>query len=285
MKQLLLTILTFLLLISGLHAQSASTLKVMTWNIRLDTPHDSLNQWAYRKEALAAEVLKHRPDVFCVQEALHNQMHDLNKKLKGYKSIGVARDDGYKMGEYCAVFYNNHSLKMIRKGTFWLSETPDSAGSRGWDAACNRIVTWGEFKDKKNNQRFIVFNTHFDHIGEVARVESAKLILKKIHEIASELPVILTGDFNVNSKHRVYKILTYPENEVNLADSRERATTSNGPDYTWVTFSKSFEPIEIIDFIFTSLDIEIISNEIIDFTNNDRFLSDHLPVLIRLKVK
>lgn len=285
MKQFLLIILSFVLSVHYSIGQSASTIKAMTWNIRLDTPYDSADQWSNRKSGLVKEVLKNRPDVLGVQEALNNQMTDLKKRLKGYKSLGVARDDGHKKGEYSAIFYDTRTLLVLRHGTFWLSENPDIAGSRGWDAACNRVVTWGEFKIKKSGQHFLVFNTHFDHVGEQARVESAKLIIRKIHELGNGLPTILTGDFNVSSKHRAYRILTYPENEVVLADSRERATTVIGPDFTWVTFDRTFIPGEIIDFIFTTSDIEIISNEIIDFRHDGRFLSDHLPVLARIKLK
>jgi endonuclease/exonuclease/phosphatase family metal-dependent hydrolase len=177
------------------------------------------------------------------------------------------------------------ATKVLRSGTFWLSETPGKAGSRGWDAACNRVVTWAEFKDKITGKHFMVFNTHFDHIGEVARVESARLINRKIAELAHKLPVVLTGDFNVSAKHRAYNIITYPENEYVLADSRQRAMMKTGPDVSWVSFDPNYNETDLIDFIFTTLDIEVLSNSIYDFRPSRKFLSDHLPVTAVLKFR
>jgi len=263
--------------------QENQDFKVMTWNIRLDVKSDSLNQWEYRRQGLCAEVMHRSPAVLGVQEALNNQMTDLKKCLRGYRSLGVARDDGKKAGEFSALFYNRKIVKPVRSGTFWLSETPDVAGSRGWDAACNRVVTWAEFVHKASGRHFMVFNTHFDHMGDTARVESAMLINRRIAELANRLPVILTGDFNVNAKHRAYRILTYPENEYVLADSRQRAETTSGPDITWVSFNPEYNETDLIDFIFTTPDLKVIDNTIFDFRQSGRFLSDHLPVIATLR--
>lgn len=266
-------------------AQDNDTLRVMTWNIRLATKDDGANQWQYRKQCVCEEIRNQSPAVLGVQEALNVQMADLRKCLKGYKSLGVARDDGKKAGEFSALFYKKSKLKEVRSGTFWLSETPDKAGSRGWDAACNRVVTWAEFRDKDSGKSFMVFNTHFDHIGDTARVESAMLINRKIAELAQRLPVIVTGDFNVNAKHRAYRILTYPENEYVLTDSRVKAKVKNGPDVTWVSFDPAFAATDIIDFIFTSPEVEVISNTIFDFRPTGKYLSDHLPVTTSFTLK
>ncbi len=267
------------------HAQENDSLRIMSFNIRLDTPDDGLNQWKYRKDELCTEVRKNNPHVLGVQEALNNQMVDLRGCLKGYKSIGVARDDGKKQGEYSALFYKKKALRALRSGTFWLSETPDVPGSRGWDAACNRVVTWAEFKDRRTGNKFLAFNTHFDHIGDTARVESAQLIIRKVAELADDLPLVLMGDFNITSKHRAYRILTYPENEVVLTDSRLKAKNRSGPEHTWVTFNSDFEASDIIDFIFTSLEVEVLEHKIIDFRESGRPLSDHLPVVTVIKLK
>ncbi len=131
-----------------------------------------------------------------MQEALHVQMNDLQKALPDFKYAGVGRTDGKQDGEYSAIFYNAKKLQLLESKTFWLSETPTVAGSKSWDAAITRIVTWAKFKDIESSKTFFVFNTHFDHIGKVARRESAKLLLKKINEIAGNSSVIITGDFN-----------------------------------------------------------------------------------------
>jgi endonuclease/exonuclease/phosphatase family metal-dependent hydrolase len=271
---------------STLFAQDSGNLKVMTWNIRLDTPDDGSNQWKYRKDGLCEEILKRKPDVLGVQEAMFNQMKDMRRQLKGYKSVGVGRDDGKKGGEFSAIFFQKNKLKAIRSGTFWLSGTPDVPGSRGWDAACNRVVTWAEFEQKSTGKHFIAFNTHFDHVGEEARVQSALLIIKKMGELAGKLPVILTGDFNVTSKSKAYRILTFSENEITLSDTRVRTGAQiNGPDYSFVGFSPSFEPTELIDYILVTWDFEVVGNEIYDFRPEGKYLSDHLPVIADLKIK
>lgn len=272
-------------MVAPLFAQQQAIMKVMTWNIRLDTPDDGPNQWQYRKDGLCDEILKQHPDILGVQEALPNQMKDMRKRLKGYKSIGVGRDDGKNSGEFSALFYNKKELKSLRSGTFWLSETPDIAGSRGWDAACNRIVTWAEFADKTSGKHFISMNTHLDHMGEQARVESAQLILNKINELAHQLPVILTGDLNVSNKHRAYRILTFSENEYVLSDTRERVgAIKNGPDYSFIGFDPAVEPTELIDFILATWNFEVISSTIIDFRTGGRYLSDHLPIITELQL-
>ncbi len=175
----LLLLLAGIILPMSLQAQQPGQIKVMSWNIRLDTPADGQNQWKYRKSGVCDLIMNESPDLLGVQEALHNQMKDMRNGLKGYKSIGVARDDGKKAGEYNAVFYKKSRLRSLRSGTFWLSETPDQPGSRGWDAACNRVVTWSVFRDKETGREFLMMNTHFDHVGDTARIESAALIIRK----------------------------------------------------------------------------------------------------------
>lgn len=277
-------ILLFTVSIKG-YTQENHQIKVMTWNIRLDTPDDGKNQWLYRRDAMGQVIHKQLPDILGVQEAMDNQMKDLRKRLKGYRSIGVARDDGKKAGEYSAIFYNKKKLTPIRCGTFWLSETPDVPGSRGWDAACNRVVTWAEFEHKPSRSHFVMMNTHFDHMGDTARVESAHLIIKKAASLSEKLPVIVTGDFNVTEKNRAYRILTSAENEVVLSDTRKRAGAEiSGPDFSFTGFNPEITPTELIDFIFATWDIKVISNTILLFDNTQPYLSDHLPVTAVLEL-
>lgn len=274
------------LLIPALKAQDTNALKVMTFNIRLDTESDSSNQWKYRKDMLCDEILKQKPHILGVQEALDNQMNDMRNNLKGYKSLGVARDDGKKSGEYSAIFYMEKELKPVRSGTFWLSETPDVAGSRGWDAACNRIVTWAEFIHKPTGKHFMAMNTHFDHMGEIARVESAKLIIRKINELSNGIPIIVTGDLNITADHEAYKILTAGDNKRLLTDSRMKAgNKSTGPAYSFVGFDRDFTPTQLIDFILVTSEFKVLNHTIFDFTKKGKYLSDHLPVTAELVLK
>lgn len=264
-------------------AQYADSIKIMTWNIRLDVASDGEHQWKYRSKPLASFIMQQQPDVLGVQEAMHHQVRQIKCKTKGYKVIGVGRDDGSKGGEYNALYYKTNNLRLVRSGTFWLSETPDEAGSRGWDAACNRIATWAEFEQKKSGIHFFVMNTHFDHMGDTARINSAILIQDKLGKLAGHLPAILMGDFNVNSKHRVYRILTFPENEVTLGDTRKRdGCKKSGPDLSYVSFDPDYKPSSPIDFIFATWDFKIISSTIYDFRKNGIYWSDHLPVIVKM---
>jgi len=161
----------------------------MTFNIRLDTPADGDNAWPYRKEMAASMVRFHRADVAGLQEVLHHQVTQLDSLLQDYARIGTGRDDGARNGEYSPIFYNKEKLECLQNGQFWLSENPGTPGI-GWDAACPRIVTWGKFRNRHNRKTFYHFNTHFDHVGQTARRESARLIKRKIQEIAGDAPVV-----------------------------------------------------------------------------------------------
>lgn len=281
----LLLLLAGIILPMSLQAQQPGQIKVMSWNIRLDTPADGQNQWKYRKSGVCDLIMNESPDLLGVQEALHNQMKDMRNGLKGYKSIGVARDDGKKAGEYSAVFYKKSRLRSLRSGTFWLSETPDQPGSRGWDAACNRVVTWSVFRDKETGREFLMMNTHFDHVGDTARIESAALIIRKSASLSGKLPVILTGDFNITDRHRAYRILTWADNEIVFTDTRKSAGAEiSGPEYTFVGFSDQFEASDQIDFIFATYQFMVLSHKIPDFRKGMRYLSDHLPVAVILEL-
>lgn len=173
----------------------------------------------------------------------------------------------------------------MRSGTFWLSETPDQPGSRGWDAACNRVVTWSVFRDKETGREFLMMNTHFDHVGDTARIESAALIIRKSASLSGKLPVILTGDFNVTDRHRAYRILTWADNEIVFTDTRKSAGAEiSGPEYTFVGFSDQFEASDQIDFIFATYQFMVLSHKIPDFRKGMRYLSDHLPVAVILEL-
>src|SRR4051794_28130038 len=193
-------ILFGLLLMLEIAGDAQSYLNVMTYNVRLNVNADSLNAWPFRKDELASVILFHDVHVLGVQEALPEQMEDLRERLPGYRSIGVGREDGKNKGEFSAIFYDSARLQVLESGTFWLSQTPSVAGRKGWDAAITRIVTWSKFKDRRTNLIFFHFNTHFDHKGPIARRESAKFLLTRIHEIAGDAPTICTGDFNSRPK-------------------------------------------------------------------------------------
>lgn len=258
----------------------------MTFNIRLNTQADSLNAWPYRKDKVASQILFHQAHIIGVQEALHDQMMDLKDRLASYKFVGVGRDDGKQKGEYSAIFYDTTRLQLMKTETFWLSEQPTVPGSKSWDAAITRIVTWAQFRDRKTRKPFYVFNTHFDHIGQEARRQSARLILQKIKDVTGNSPVILTGDFNSKPKADPIRILTDTTASFYMTDARKvSALPHYGPTGTF----NAFGPMEIdddpIDYIFIRNGIKVLQHATLSQTWRGRFSSDHFPVFAILKME
>ena len=263
---------------------SAQRLYVGTYNIRYNNPNDEKegNAWAQRCPQLCDFINFEQPEIFGTQEVLVDQLHDLMKGLDSYGYIGVGRDDGKEKGEYAAIFYKKNQLSLLDSGNFWLSSTPERA-SLGWDAACIRICTWGKFQDKVSGKQFYFFNTHMDHVGTVARRESARLILKRINQLSKGLPTILTGDFNVDQTDEIYQI--FSNSEV-LRDCYTNALQRMTPTGTWNDFMQDSRSKSRIDHIFVSSDFKVPHYAI--FTNSywlgksRRNISDHYPVMVKL---
>jgi endonuclease/exonuclease/phosphatase family metal-dependent hydrolase len=171
-----------------------------------------------------------------------------------------------------------------------LSENPEKPG-KGWDAACNRVVTWGKFKDNKTGNVFYHFNTHFDHQGQVARAESAKLLLQKVDEISDVSNVIVTGDFNAGPNSAPYKILTDNKNKetgIKLVDAKmASASPHHGPGGTFTGFKLSnlIHNVQPIDYIFVTNNIKVLRHGTLSDTFNGRFPSDHFPVLAEVIIE
>lgn len=257
----------------------AQQLNVMTFNIRYSTERDSLNAWRLRKDHVAAQILFHEVQLLGVQEALHEQMLDLKARLKKFNYVGVGRGDGKQESEYAAIFYDTTKLTMLQTETFWLSETPTLPGSKSWDAAITRIVTWARFREKKSGKIFFAFNTHFDHIGQVARKKSAEILLQKVQEIAGKTPAVITGDFNAQPSDEPIQVILDPANKLRLTNSLELSATPHyGPTGTF----NAFGPKEIhdapIDYIFLKNKWKVLKHATISQTWQGRFASDHFAV-------
>jgi endonuclease/exonuclease/phosphatase family metal-dependent hydrolase len=260
-------------------AQDTRSLSVMTFNIRYNNPDDSIYSWDQRKQMVFHVLQSEHPDIIGFQEALNGQVAELVDEMEGYEWTGVGRDDGKTAGEFVPVFFNSGIFKKKESGTFWLSETPDIPGSVSWKTACTRIVTWVRLKEKSSGMEFFVFNTHFDHVSGLARERSAGLLLSRIGQLAGDLPVIVTGDFNATPSDRAYKILTGT-----LKDTRSAAPEQDSA-YTFVGFPAKPDPGNVIDFIFVKplKNTRIEQYRIIDYHEGDRFPSDHLPVSVRIQ--
>ncbi len=259
-------------------------MNVMTFNIRYDNPADNQNNWKFRKERVANSILFYEADVAGMQEVLHNQLVDLQKSLPSYKYVGAGRTDGKEKGEYSPIFYNADKLMVVSSGNFWLSETPESVGIKGWDAAIERIATWAILSGHQGRKPFFVLNTHFDHIGTQARRESGNLIMKKVSELAGEMPVMVMGDFNASPESFVVTNITDSSNPLHLTDSRTVAPLIYGPEWSFHGFGKSpLEERERIDYIFIKNNIKVLKYGILAEQDGVAFLSDHCPVLIKVQ--
>lgn len=270
----------FLFFIGCLYHGIAQEIRVASFNIRLKTSNDVGNLWDDRKDAVCELIKFHEFEIFGIQEGFIEQIRDMQDRLTDYSYIGVGRDDGADKGEHSAIFYNNKRFQMLKNGTFWLSDTDTEKPNKGWDAALPRICTWGIFKDKKNGKKFIFMNTHFDHIGVIARRESAKQILSKAKEFAQNLPLILTGDFNIDENNEAY--FTLAKSGI-VQDTYELANFKYAPNSTFNGWGKSLKKQGRIDHIFITKPFSVLKYGILTDTYMGKFPSDHFPIISVLK--
>lgn len=270
------------LLVNVTIALYAQSLKVMTYNIRLDLKSDGVNAWDNRKDFFTAQIGFYEPDIFGVQEARPNQVLDMAKALPQYNYAGVGRD-GNNTGEASNIFYRKNRFQLKDSGTFWLSETPDVV-SKGWDAAYNRVCTYALLKDKKSNKQFWFFNTHLDNEGVTARRKGIELILSKMKELnTSNLPVIFTGDLNSEPGDSLIQYL-----KTQLTDTREVSVHRPfGPSGSFNDFKHDQPVVQLIDYIFISPNSRFVVNKyaILSDSRDLRYPSDHLPVFVELNYK
>jgi endonuclease/exonuclease/phosphatase family metal-dependent hydrolase len=249
-------------------------LRVMAFNIRYNNPDDGVHAWPNRTDRVASVIRFHGADVVGVQEALLGQIRDLEQRLPGFDWVGQGRGAGEMEGEFSPIFYRTDRLELLDHGTFWLSETPERPGSRGWDAALPRIVTWARFRDRATGTAFVHANTHFDHRGEQARRESATLLVDRLDAIAGEAPAVVTGDFNATPDSEVYATLSAA-----LTDAASAAGITHGPAGTYTGFEVTDEPGRRIDYIFVTEGVTVTRHGVLTDQWRGRYPSDHRPVL------
>jgi endonuclease/exonuclease/phosphatase family metal-dependent hydrolase len=219
------------------------------------------------------------PDLLGTQEVLADQYDALAVMFPKYGVVGVARDDGNRAGEWSAIFYRKSRFEQVDSGNFWLSETPDEVGSRSWDAACTRICTWARLRDRASGREFLYANTHFDHKGDVARLESSKLIRKRLPELAKGSPVILMGDFNCIEDDEPYRVLRGAQgnNGIVLIDSNREVHPKREQNEASFHGFKGTVTGSRIDWILHTSQFKATAAEIVH-TKNGRYPSDHYPV-------
>lgn len=262
-------------------AATETELTVMSYNIlnggaRLGEE----NAWSHRKEMVVGAIKQCDPDILGVQECFDYQAEFLAKSLPKYHWIGVGRDaDGG--GEMAAIFYRKGLLSPIETGNFWLSETPDVPGSQSWETRCTRMATWARFHHRKTGAAFLYCNTHFDHGSEEARVGGAKLLAARALQIAGDLPIIVTGDFNAQGGDSApWRILS----ESGFVDARLVAAKREGPDTTFCDFNPPpTDGQSRIDWILFRGTVTVDLHETVTYQDHARYPSDHLPVLAKLR--
>jgi endonuclease/exonuclease/phosphatase family metal-dependent hydrolase len=289
---------TLLLLVAASHCYAgdasalpeipAETLRVVSFNIRYLNSHDGVNHWKHRRNMMAAFFPFHHVDVAGLQEVLRSQIGDLEERLREFGWVGVGRNNGKDEGEFTPIIYRKSRIEILNSGHFWLSENPEDVGSVGWDAAMTRMVTWARFKEKSSGRTFTLFNTHFDHMGKAARIESAKLLRSKCKELSADVPFLITGDFNCREESEPYRAMLAdgPEEDVGtVKDARYASKTPHyGPLSTWNGF-QAIDAGKKIDFIFVGKGISTWRHGVLVDRFDDRFLSDHFPVVADVTIE
>lgn len=263
-------------------------LKVMSFNIRYGSAGDGDNAWEHRKEFLVETIESFSPDLLGTQETLGFQRDVLATLLPNYTPFAAGRDDGGEQGEMMAVFYRTDRFEVIDRGHFWLSETPDQPGSTSWDSSLPRMVTWLKLRDLQTPDAppIAFFNTHFDHRGEVARLESARLLRRMIASLAPNARVVVTGDFNCGEGSPPYQAFFVDDSGTGprLIDTYRAAHPDRGPEEgTYSGFRSDATRGPRIDWIACSTDWEIDAASIDRTSRNGQTPSDHFPVTAILR--
>ncbi|KAF2329571.1 endonuclease/exonuclease/phosphatase family protein [Flavobacterium ginsenosidimutans] len=278
MKKINKLVLAVMLLLAS-NSFFGQNLKIMTYNIRLDVASDGENAWPNRKDYFNSQIQFYSPDIFGVQEATPNQVLDIAAAQTNYNRFGIGREEN-GTGEACTIYYKKDRFKVEQSNTFWLSETPNVV-SRGWDAACNRVCTYGLFKDLKTKKLFWVFNLHLDHMGEEARMKGVQLALSKMAALNTKnYPAFLMGDFNSEpNTAQIGEIKKVMDDTKDV--SKEKPF---GPSGTFNDF-KHNEPVTLLlDYIFISKNsgLNIQKHAVLSDSKDLKYPSDHLPVLIEI---
>lgn len=284
--KLFLAVIIFLsLLFCAQETVSAQSMRVMTFNIRYDSPNDGPNVWMKRRENLVSMIRFHKADLVGLQEAQIHQIEFIIASLPEYGWFGGGRDDGRTKGEFAAILYRKDRFDTVITATFWCSQTPDKPGL-GWDAAYPRVTSYGKLKDKLNGKQFFFFNTHLDNEGAVARLESAKLIKQTMQKVCRDFPVILSGDFNTAPGTDPYKTIVAAEGPYaapRMFDTRVVSKTKpHGPTGTFTGFELTAKPLEAIDFIFATKHLGVSHHGTLSDSFDGLLPSDHYPVIAEL---
>ncbi len=263
--------------------------RVMTFNIRVDTIWDGFNGWSSRRDMVCDVISDCRPDILGLQEALKHQIDDILEAVEGYEVIGVGRKDGRTRGEYTCILYRTDRFELVDNGTFWLSNRPEAPGSLTWGNLCSRICTWGRFVNKWTGRAFYVYNTHLDHFSQRSREKSVQLIARRLRARGHQDPFIITGDFNAGEENEVIRYLKgravdgFGKSPVVMVDTfrilhprQENVGTRSG-------FAGAFNGSKI-DYILAGPHMRVLEADIVRRGWGGRHPSDHFPVTATLLI-
>lgn len=265
-------------------SQSPNTIDIMTFNIRMGSAADGKNHWSHRRTMLFDLLRKQKPDLIGIQEALDFQINEILDALPEYAVVGVGRDDGKLKGEYSAILFRSNRFRVAESGTFWLSDTPTVPGSMTWGNRYPRISSWARFLDR-NGSGFYHYNLHLDHESQNSRERSIALLRERIsNRQVGDAPVVITGDFNVGEDNPALTTLTAPLGQAPFLDSfrvlhREAREVGTFSDFRFGEYGP-----EKIDYVLVQPGTEVMSSEIIRFSRNGRYPSDHFPVTARVRL-
>jgi endonuclease/exonuclease/phosphatase family metal-dependent hydrolase len=272
----------------GADSDPAEALRVSTYNIRFGTANDGPNHWDLRQDALIDSIKAFDPDVLGTQETLASQRDLLVAQMPDYVALAAGRDDGREAGEMTAVLYKADRFDLLASGHFWLSESPETVASIGWDASMTRMATWLKLRDRRSpaGRPILVINTHFDHVGKQARLESARLIRRRAAELGDGCSIVILGDFNCGEDEPPYRALVVGDesDDLKLIDAYRVAHPERGPNEgTFHGFKPETAGNRRIDWVVVSDDFQVVSAEIDRRLYRGRIPSDHFAVNAVLK--
>ena len=251
--------------------------KLMSYNLRCITPLDvGKKNWFYRADHILSDIEKEAPGIIGFQEATVWQYNFLVESLPDYDSVITYRDDAFN-SEGCPIFYHTLRYTLVEKGSFWLSETPETM-SRDWGAACYRITSYVILTDNVSGKDFVVFNTHLDHVSDEARIKGMEVILQKIAQFGG-LPAVIMGDLNAEEDSATIAAATE-----HFLDARY-AAPDTVDTYTFQNWGNFAEAVRIDYFMISKTGIKPLQYRVLDQPHGDVWPSDHSSIVLTLELE
>lgn len=229
----------------GTQLEWLEPIRVASYNIQYDNRNEEAGRWENRKEIVCRLLEAEDFDIFGAQEPYKFQIEDMAAALPGYTWIGtsVTGEDNVERRHFNPIFYKTDKFEVLESGSFWYSETPNVPNTKFSDSYSPRMCNWAHFRVKATGKEFFHFNSHFDHIGTVARAESAKLLIEKVAEIAGKTPAFCTGDTSTRTSRPTSTTRSLPPGRWWTAmPVRPIRSTPTGPPTTVTSISPHLRP-------------------------------------------